>query len=136
MLPRQTRALFIPAKGTSNTAHFVCGHRFAVTRPAENDCAIAFSLRNRFCRRTNKSRVIDRCFAGGAEIFNLMPERDEQFLDFLFVAEASVIGTKRDFHFAFLPREAPPVDSVAGLSASSRLRPMERGDLLPEFLLG
>src|SRR3954452_22768264 len=40
-----------------------------------------------------------------------MPERDEQFLDFLLVAETSVIGTKRNFHFAFLSREIVPVDS-------------------------
>ena len=60
MLARKSRALFIPAKRATHSAHLVRRHRLAVAGTAENNSAIAFAFCHRFRRRPNEKRIVDR----------------------------------------------------------------------------
>src|SRR5438270_10538903 len=82
--------------------NFVCHHRLTVARSAKNNPAFAFAARDRFRRRTNEQRIIDRIFAKGSAIFHFMTERGEKLLHLFLVTKTGVIGAEGDFHCCFV----------------------------------
>src|SRR5262249_7694580 len=103
MLTRQSRDFLVPPKRQTNPMHFVRRHRFAIARSAKNDPALAFAARDRFGRRPNEERIIDRLFTERPAIFHFVTERAEQLLHLLFVTETCVIGAERNFHESVIP---------------------------------
>ena len=73
MLAGETGRFLVPAEGTADPAHFIGRDRFAVAGAAEDNPTVALAPRDRFGGGPDKLRVIDRGFARGAEIPDLVP---------------------------------------------------------------
>src|SRR5204862_4352510 len=98
VLARKASDLFIPTQRATNASNLVRSHRFAISRSAKDDAAIAFPLCHRFGRRANEEWIIDWLFTRRAEICHFVTKLSEQFFYFFLVAEARVIRAERDFH--------------------------------------
>src|SRR4029077_20771701 len=85
VLARKAGGFLVPTKGATDAVHFVRHHRFAVARTAKDNPAIAFASRHCLRGRSDEKRVIDGIFAERSKILDLMPQRIEEALDFLFV---------------------------------------------------
>src|SRR5260370_7558042 len=99
MLAGEPGRFFIPAKRATHAMNLVRYHRFAVARAAEHNATFAFAARDRFCRRANEKRIIDRFLIERAEVFNFVTECAEQFFHSLFVPKTGVILAYRTFHY-------------------------------------
>jgi hypothetical protein len=94
----QARSFEIPAQRAANAVDLICDDCFAVARTAKHDAALAFAARHSFSGWTNKQRIIDREFAGRAEILDFVAESIQQNFDFFLILVAGVVGTNRDLH--------------------------------------
>src|SRR4029450_10158764 len=98
MFSRKAGRLFVPAQRATHTVHFVSYHRFPVARTPEYDPAFTLAARDRFRRRPDEKRVIDRFLVERAEVLYLVPECAKQLSHFLFVTKTGVICPKGNFH--------------------------------------
>jgi len=74
MLSRQLRGFQTPAESAANAVHFVGNDRFAVSRSAKNNSAIAFAAGHSLRCRADEQRVVDRFGAERTEIPDFVPE--------------------------------------------------------------
>ena len=69
-----------------------------------HNAAFAFATRDRFGRRTDECRIVDRLFTVSPEIFHRVPQRSEELFNSLFVPETGVIRPDGNSHGPIMPR--------------------------------
>jgi hypothetical protein len=97
VLAGKPRRLETPAQSAADPSNLIRHNSFSISGAAQNDAAFTLPTRDRFGRRPYEQWIIDRLRAGRAEILVLVPEALQDALDFFFVLESSVVGSKCDF---------------------------------------
>src|SRR5204862_6293733 len=79
---RKACRFFIPAQRATHAVHLICHHRFTVARTAEYYPTFTLAARDRFRRRSDEKRVIDRFLVDRAGVFHLLPACAKQLFHF------------------------------------------------------